>query len=145
MRPTISVLLATFLSTASADFFVSNTSVCMGTFIVQNCFHGVAVLSGVSNKTDYTCSHLVGAQDNHYMSNGTAGPFGSDHMVVNGGICDSGKLKFLKDGESYIVNDANDQHVGDCKWDNGTSASCNMWVGMLYFQSMYRCTSSVCD
>ncbi|KAF2163717.1 hypothetical protein M409DRAFT_25903 [Zasmidium cellare ATCC 36951] len=138
------LLFTTLLPLASADFFVSNTSVCMGSFGIAQCYTGAKVLSGTNNKTDYTCSHLVPAQDDHYLSNGTAGPFGSDHLIVNGGLCDSGKLKFVKDGEAYIVNDEDDKTVGNCVWDNSTTRSCNMWVGMLFFQSLYKCTSSVC-
>lgn len=145
MRSAISILLASFLATASADFYVSNTTVCMGAFIVHNCLDGAKVLSGVSNKTDYTCSHLVPAQDEHYLSNGTAGPFGSLNPVSHGGICDSGKLKFVKDKDAYIVNDENDNHLGDCVSDNSTlTRACNMWVGMVLFNTMYKCTSSVC-
>lgn len=144
MHLVLSSLFA-LLTITSADFFISRSFVCMGTGLAQNCYYGVKVLSGTSETTDYTCSHLVPAEDRHYIHNETAGPHGSDYIASAGGICDSGQLKFIKDGEEYIVNDKNDQHVGDCHWDNGTSRLCSQWIGMLRFQSMFRCISSVCD
>lgn len=147
MRPTLSLTLAaaTLISTTSADFLISNSSVCMGSFLVRNCYHGVKVLSGIHPKTDYTCSHLIHAQDNHYISNGTAGPHGDDHLISRGGICDSKNLKFVKDRESYFVNDGDDRHVADCTWDIGLNASCSNWVGGVFFMSMFKCKSSICD
>lgn len=144
MRWSTPILIGSLMSVASADFFVSNTSVCMGTFIVQSCYIGVKVLSGVNNVTDYTCSHLVHAEDNNYIHNGTAGPWGDGRVSSEGGICDSGRLDFVKDGEGYMVNNPAGEVVGNCVWDNSTVQHCNQWVGMLFFQSMYRCQSQIC-
>ncbi|KAF7191182.1 hypothetical protein HII31_07542 [Pseudocercospora fuligena] len=148
MQLTALTLLATFLAGVSADFLMSNTSICMGTLMIQQCYHGVKVLSQ-TNETDngkgYQCNHLVHAQDNNYIHNGTAGPFGSPYVSSDGGICDSGRLDFVKDGEEYIVNDKSGSTVAHCEIEKGNyTQHCNQWVGMLFFQAMYRCKGSVC-
>lgn len=114
--------------------------------MIQQCYHGAKILSGTNNETDYTCKKLVPAQDSHYIHNGTTGPFGSLYVSSEGGICDSGRLDFEKDGEGYKVNDKDGKHMGDCKMEErNITQHCNQWVGMLYFQAMYRCESSICD
>lgn len=152
MRLPTPFLLAslTTLQLAAADFLISNTSVCMGTFFVSQCYHGAKVLSDASdiNKT-YTCPNLVPAEDDHYIHNGTAGPFGSDNLISDGGICDSGKLFFEKTGagneSGYSVKDQEGKPVAECEWDySGAQKQCNQWVGMLYFASMYRCKGNIC-
>ncbi|KAK4627357.1 hypothetical protein CLAFUW4_04165 [Fulvia fulva] len=151
MRLVTPLLLTTLSSLATADFFVSNTSVCMGTFLVSQCYHGVKVLTDATDfdKT-YTCPHLVPAEDHHYIRNGTAGPFGGEKLVSDGGVCDSGKLFFEKthtgrsNESGYSVKDAEGKPVAECEWDNGATKHCNQWVGMLYFASMYRCKGSIC-
>ncbi|EME46874.1 hypothetical protein DOTSEDRAFT_33406 [Dothistroma septosporum NZE10] len=152
MRLTTPLLLTALTSLVTADFFISNTSVCMGAFMVQNCYHGAKVLADATdiNKT-YTCPHLVPAEDAHYIRNGTAGPYGDERIFSDGGICDSGKLYFEKtytgqmaDERGYSVKNEQGETVADCQWDNSTSRQCNHWVGMLYFATMYRCTGSIC-
>ncbi|USW48967.1 hypothetical protein Slin15195_G022860 [Septoria linicola] len=158
MRLSSLAVLTAYLSSASADFFVSNTSVCMGAFLISHCTHGVKVLSNVANDTKeapYTCDHLVHAEDNNYIHNGTMTPFlGDDFVSSASGICGSGQLDFIKDPASregaYIVNDKEGKHVGDCVPEKNASAPaiqqrCNQWIGMLFFASAFKCTSSVCS
>ena len=144
MRPTVSLLLTIFLTAVTADLLISNTTVHMGGFLLEHSYPGAQVLSGTNNKTDYVCSHLIPAQDDHYISNGTTGPFGSDDLIVKGGLCDSGKLKLLRHGEAYSVHDEEGKTVADCVPDHSLWRKCDMWIGVLFFNSTYRCTGSVC-
>jgi hypothetical protein len=146
MRPAkATLLLATLLTSATADFLVSNSTTCTGAFLIAHCSHGVKVLSGVDLKNDYTCDKLVPAENDNYIRNGTMAPQGSPNVRSDEGLCGSGPLDFVKDGEGYIVNDQDGNHVGDCKTDDGMKQECDQWVGMLFFQSIFRCTSSVCS
>lgn len=74
------------------------------------------------------------------------GDFGDPGLLSEGGICNSGQLKFQQDGVGGYAVLQDDKHVGSCERDNMTvSRNCNEWVGMLYFASSYKCTSSICD
>ncbi|GIZ41957.1 hypothetical protein CKM354_000524000 [Cercospora kikuchii] len=144
-----------FATPIAADFFVSNTSVCMGAFPLKRCARGPKVLSNISNTTKeapYTCSHLIHAEDNNYIHNGTMAPFTGDLFVSSAaGICGSGQLDFVKVGNDggYTVNDKDGAHVGDCVPEKNITkpeweVRCNQWVGMLFFATAFKCTSSVC-
>lgn len=152
-------LLTTTLltSTASADFFVSNTSVCMGArpFFSQ-CTRGVKVLSNISNNTadpsPFSCSHLIHAEDNNYIHNGTMAPVRGDPYPSSvGGVCGSGQLNFVRDWESgeYVVNDVQGNVVGNCVAEKNVTdpemhVRCSQWVGMLYFATAFKCKSWIC-
>ncbi|SMR43505.1 unnamed protein product [Zymoseptoria tritici ST99CH_3D1] len=137
------LFLTSIFPLISADFLVANATACTGAFPINTCTHGVKVLSGTNNATQYTCDHLIRAQDNNYLSGGTAGPHGMN-VVAKQGICDSGRLEFVKDGVGYEVRDASGGHLGDCTMTDQWTRSCNTWIGVTYFESMYYCTSGVC-
>ncbi|KJX96532.1 hypothetical protein TI39_contig616g00001 [Zymoseptoria brevis] len=91
------LFFASLLPLISADFLIANATACTGPFPINTCTHGVKVLSGTNDATEYTCDHLIRAQDSNYLSGGTAGPHGMN-VVAKQGICDSGRLEFVKDG-----------------------------------------------
>ncbi|KAM3424820.1 hypothetical protein BST61_g6801 [Cercospora zeina] len=149
-------LLVFMLATpTTADFLVSNTTVCMGAFPFSRCTRGVKVLSNVSKTTKdapFTCSHLMEAEDSNFIHNGTMAPFtGSEAVSSVGGICGSGQLDFVKGGPDggYTVNDKDGKKVGDCAPEKDIKKpemeeACDQWVGTLFFASAFKCTSSVC-
>ena len=139
------LLLSALVTFATADFLLSNTTVCMGAFPVSKCYNGVTVLSGTDYNASYTCPHLWNAENDAYITDGTAGPFGSMTLDSEDGICGSGKLHFVKDKESYFVEDKDGNHVGDCVRDASSKRQCSELFGARLFESMFRCTSSVCD
>ena len=167
MRTSVLPVLATILASASADFYVSNTTVCMGAGpFLSHCTRGVNVLTNISNGTKdeapFTCSNLIHAEDNNYIHNGTMAPVnGSLYVSSANGVCGSGQLNFEKDwhgidgviggpGHAYIVTDKDGKHVGDCVPEMNATAparhtQCNQWVGVLYFATAFRCNSTICD
>ncbi|TKA69075.1 hypothetical protein B0A55_08133 [Friedmanniomyces simplex] len=101
MRSTTLSLSLTALALSlpiSADFFLSNSTICMGAFPVSNCWHGPTVFSGVSNTTAYTCPKLFHAQASVYVWNGTAGPNGSADLYATQPCGVEGEMHFVKDG-----------------------------------------------
>ncbi|WPH01684.1 Hypothetical protein R9X50_00453600 [Acrodontium crateriforme] len=115
--------LATF---TSADFFLSNTTVCMGAFPIDNCYAGVIVLSGTDYNKTYTCNDLWHAQDNAYITQGTAGPFGSWELESSHGVCGSRNLHFNMDFVDIASREANQ---GNTKYHPGK------WRGEKEFES----------
>lgn len=132
--------LSAFTVLVSADFFLSNSTICMGAFPMQNCWHGPDVFSGVSNTTDFTCPKLMHALDNVYVWNGTAGPQGTDlHAKKPCGV--EYEMTFVKDGFKYTALDKAGQQVADCQEDQSLARHCPQWIGAMFFETQYRCTS----
>lgn len=142
MRFTVLALLTFLTASVSADFLMTNTSICMGGFPFSRCITGPQVIVGVKNNTDFNCDKLMNAEDHSYINNGTAGPYGSPEVWTND-ACGSGKLKFTWDNHSYFAEDSNGNHVADCVADSPLARKCNQWVGALFFNATYLCTSSI--
>ncbi|KAK5122977.1 hypothetical protein LTR85_003543 [Meristemomyces frigidus] len=154
-------LLAALTTLASADFLMSNTSICMGAFPFANCYGntyhcprptGPVVITGTSNTTDFTCAKLMHAEDHSYITNGTAGPHG-DGVVHSKNVCGNGKLKFVQylnetngGNATYYAEKEDGTHMADCQQVEAAeslSRHCNQWVGALFFTSMYNCTGTI--
>lgn len=137
----ISILLALlyYVSVTTADFLISNSTLCFG--VPKNCVRGAQVITG----TAYTCSHLLPAQDSSYIVNGTIGPHGEANLYVKD-VCGAGGMNLQKDGEGYFVTDGSGKTVADCSLlATSTTRACNEFVGTVGFRSVYTCTSSLCE
>lgn len=114
------------------------------------------MLSNISNNTadpsPFSCSHLIHAEDNNYIHNGTMAPVRGDPYPSSvGGVCGSGQLNFVRDWESgeYVVNDLQGNVVGNCVAEKNVTdpemhVRCSQWVGMLYFATAFKCKSWIC-
>ena len=145
MQGALLALVIALSALVSADFIASNTTVCMGAFPLDSCYRGVVVFSGVKNTTDYTCSKLMAAEDESYITNGTMSYYGGPE-VWSDDVCGHGKLHFVKDHANYtnyIALDGNGNQVADCRNDTSLFKHCSQWVGAFFFQGMYRCTSNI--
>jgi hypothetical protein len=142
LLPLMTTLLLSLITTATADFFISNTTVCQG--LPRNCPRGAQVITSASS--NYSCDALVPAQDNAYLRNGTIGPFG-DWNLWTPNVCDFGKLKFLRkwEGNGYDVQDEAGNAQGECtEAEDELIQTCDLWIIALMFRTMYRCSSPVC-
>jgi hypothetical protein len=143
MRCTTLVAIVALAKFVAADFFLANSSICMGAFPLDHCSSGPVVLSGVNNVTEFTCPKLKHAEDNAFIWNGTAGPTGSPNLYSHNPCNDAGDLHFIKDGSGYFAEDSKGSHVADCVEDNSFNRSCSVWIGSFFFEVAYRCTSSL--
>jgi hypothetical protein len=141
MRASIVASITALATTAFADFFLANSSICFGAFPLEHCTIGPNVLTGISNETDFVCPKLMHAEDNAYMWNGTAGPFGSPNLYSNNPCNNAGNLHFIKDGNGYFAEDASGSTIADCIEDNSFNKSCSVWIGAYFFEVAYKCTS----
>lgn len=142
----LSMLLTTLLlaTIAKSDFYLSNTTVCLGAFPVSQCTIGPQLITpGTDYNATFTCDKLWAAQDNSYVRNGTLGPSGSLHTYSSGDVCDKGVLRFVKDDEAYKVQDSTGAELGGCVEDVGFNRSCGEFFGRRFFGSTYKC-SGVC-
>lgn len=152
MRTILLTFSTALISLASADFLMSNTSICMGAFPISNCYTGPVVITGTSNTTDFTCPKLRHAEDYSYITNGTVGPHG-DNVAWSDNVCGNGRLKFVQyyDTENggngtYYAEQEDGTHVADCKQvedERSLFKHCDMWIGALFFTSVYNCTGSI--
>ena len=143
LLPLITTLFLSLITTTTADFFISNTTVCQG--LPRNCPRGAQVITSASS--DYSCDDLVPAQDNAYLRNGTVGPNG-DWNLWTQSVCDFGKLKFLRkwEGDGYDVQDEDGNAQGECtEAEDVMIQTCDLWVTAVMFRTMYRCSSPVCE
>ena len=137
------LLLLPFALPTTADFFISNTTVCHG--MPMHCPHGAQVITAGAN-IGYTCDGLITAQDNASLRNGTMGPFGSTNLWADN-ICGSGRLNFIKqlDAPGYDVQDEAGNAQGECiEAEDELVKNCDLWVTNVLFRSLYRCTSPIC-
>ncbi|KAK4543322.1 hypothetical protein LTR36_005681 [Oleoguttula mirabilis] len=111
-------LLTSLTIFASADFLMSNTSICIEAFPLSNWYKGPVVITGTSNVTDFICAKLKHAEDYSYITNGTAGPHG-DSVLRSDNVCGNGILKFVSyydaDNGGNATYYADATHVADCK------------------------------
>jgi hypothetical protein len=141
------VLVAALTSTVSADFFLSNSTICMGAFPMQGCRSGPNVFSGVSNVTDFTCNKLMHAMDYSYVHNGTAGPTGTPNLYAKN-VCGAGDLVLSKQYDTsgkdagYVAKDASGKQVATCQLDPSQfTKHCPVWIGAFFFETEYMCKS----
>ena len=147
MRLQVLLLAFAVLAPASADFIISNSTVCQG--VPVNCPRGAQVVSS-ANLTQYTCGNLVPAQDNSYLRNGTIGPFGSWNIVTHN-VCGHSTLKLDKkpDGSGYDVKGEEGQGLGECREvervGDVMGKSCDLWLTSVTFRTAFFCETSVCE
>ena len=147
MRSTILTLsLLLFALTTTADFLLSNSTICMAAFPFSTCHHGPSVLSGTSNTTAYTCPNLLHALESVYVYNGIAGPNGSPDLWAMPGACGvEGELHFVLDGVTggyKGFKGEGGEAVADCRVEEGLARGCSQWVGEVFFESQYWCSSA---
>ena len=138
----ITTALLTLIASTTADFFISNSTVCQG--VPTTCPHGAQVITATS--TEYNCDALVPAQDNAYLRNGTMGPFGGWQLWADN-ICDSGRLSLLRRAEDdgYDVVDESGNDMGECTEALDVSAAaCDLWITGIMIRSVYWCSSPIC-
>lgn len=151
----VAALLAILLSFAYADFWIANTTMCMGASPVRHCNPGAHLLiASNDNTTDFTCPNLRNAHDNHHL-NSSITQHKSQFAHSEGGICGEKGLKFTNTTETqngayvYNVTTKDGEYRGKCVRDmdndgNGTTRNCDMWVGGFFFRTVLRCESDIC-
>lgn len=154
----LSMIVAVFailLTFAYADFWIANTTACMGASPVRHCFPGAHILMASNdNKTDFRCGNLINAHD-HYYLNSSITQTKSQFAHSDGGVCGEKGLKFENtyemqdDGFIYNVTTRDGDYKGKCVKDmdyggNGTTAKCDMWIGGYFFRTVLRCESDIC-
>ena len=144
MHTTKLAALLALTASVSADFYLSNSTTCMGAFPVSQCYHGPVVFSGLSNITDYTCPKLLKAHDNFYIWNGTAGPTGSPELFARKSCGLDYEMHFVKEGQQYKGQDGSGKEVATCDVASEALVTrCPEWIGTVFFETEYLCKSDI--
>lgn len=147
--PMVFAAILALTKLASADFLLSNTTVCMGAFPVDHCYPSVQIMTSTTNLTTSSCHEALVAEDYSLITNGTAGQFGSWALNTTSGTCGTKDFYFEKDWvntTNYLVLDMDNNQLAYCTWVNQNNyyIHCNQWVGAVFFTPMYLCQGSIC-